>query len=132
MKIAAGVLVQSPDNSGLFLAIRKKNNNPLGDLSLPCGKLEDNEIPHHAARRECLEETGYSITFPMLNPYLGLDRKNNYIVWVYFAEIDSSLQKEAPKEPVEGEIVWATAQELSSGSFGEINKPILKHFGFLK
>jgi 8-oxo-dGTP pyrophosphatase MutT (NUDIX family) len=131
MKIAAGVLIKNPDDSNLFLALKKKNNNPDGSLSLPCGKLEDDELPHHGARRECLEETGYSVIIPMINPYLGHDRVNNNIVWVYFAEIDDSFPAEKPQEPAEGEVVWATAEELSLGYFGEINKPVLKYFGFI-
>jgi 8-oxo-dGTP pyrophosphatase MutT (NUDIX family) len=54
---AAGVLIVAND-SVLFLKRGNGGDHP-GEWSLPGGHIDGDETPEQAARRECLEETGY-------------------------------------------------------------------------
>lgn len=132
MKIAAGVLVQNPDNPNLFLSIIKDRNNPSGGCSLPCGKLESNELPYQAAQRECLEETGYTIQFPMLMPFVHKNIKDGFMVWIYLSHLSEDILPIKPKDPKEGEVVWSTIDDLLSGPYADLNRLALINFGFIK
>lgn len=127
MKIAAGVLVKSPVDSTLFLAFKRKKSEDAG-VSLPCGKSEDGEMPDQTARRECREETGWSVFLHMLKPYIG-NNDDGFQVWVYSAALDEELGRVLPKSYDEGEMVWATAEELIAGPYGEFNRQVFQHFG---
>ena len=128
MKIAAGVLTKNPIDSNLFLAFKRKKSNGSG-VSLPCGKLEEGETPDQAARRECREETGWNVFFHMLMPYIGFNQDDGYEVWIYSADLDEEFGRILPKSLEEGEMVWATAEELIAGPYGEFNRQVFQHFG---
>lgn len=127
-KIAAGVLVRNPIDNSLFLAIDRKKGNKLG-ISLPCGKLEDGETPDQTARRECREETGWNVFFGMLIPYSGINPDDGFEVWIFAADLDEDFGRVLPKSEDEGKMVWATAEELIAGPYGDLNRKILHHFG---
>ena len=130
MKIAAGVLVRNPIELSLFLAFKRTKSDNHG-ASLPCGKSDNGEDPYQTARRECLEETGWTIIFHMLDPYISLDEKDGFQVWIFSADIDEELGRISPKFPREGEAIWATAEELISGPYGEFNRLALSHFNII-
>lgn len=52
----AGVLYVTPDGEGLFL--KRKGGDAAGTWSLPAGRVEQDEEPVDAARRESIEEVG--------------------------------------------------------------------------
>lgn len=56
------VLVPMPDPISVVLV--RQYRHPVGQWlwELPAGTLEPGEVPEHAARRECEEETGYAPT----------------------------------------------------------------------
>ena len=56
-------------------------------LEIPGGRVEENEDPREAARRECLEETGVNCSTlkPLIYYHPSLDVIKNY-TWIYFSE----------------------------------------------
>ncbi len=128
MKVAAGVLVRNPLDSNLFLAFKRTKSGNLG-VSLPCGKLEEGESPDQAARRECREETGWEVFFHLTDAFISTDEKDGYEVWIFSADLDEEVGKILPKSKDEGESVWATAEELIAGPYGEFNRQALLYFG---
>lgn len=54
---AAGILFVTPDGDGLF--VKRKGADHAGEWSIPAGRIEQDEEPEHAARRETLEEVGH-------------------------------------------------------------------------
>ena len=54
---AAGVLFVTPEGDGLFLRRTDKGDHG-GEWSIPAGRVEQDEEPADAARRECVEEIG--------------------------------------------------------------------------
>jgi len=128
MKVAAGVLVQNPIESSLFLGFKRKKSEGSG-VSLPCGKSEDGETPDQTARRECLEETGWNVFFNILKPYVGINLDDGFQVWIFSADLDEDFGRALTKSDDEGEMVWATAEELMAGPYGEFNRQVFTHFG---
>jgi 8-oxo-dGTP pyrophosphatase MutT (NUDIX family) len=53
---AAGLLLVTPDGDGLF--IKRKGADHAGEWSIPFGRVEQDEEPADAARRETIEEVG--------------------------------------------------------------------------
>lgn len=53
----AGIIVVTPDGDALFL--KRKGGDASGTWGIPAGKVEQDEEPAAAARREFLEETGF-------------------------------------------------------------------------
>ena len=128
IRVAAGVLVQNPNDPRLYLAFKRKKSEGSG-VSLPCGKSDDGELPHQTAYRECLEETGWSIFIHMLNPFIAKNEKDGFTVWIFSADLDEESSKALQKNPDEGDAVWATAEELIAGPYGEFNRQALMYFG---
>ncbi len=59
MTSAAGILITTNDGLALFLK-RGAGSDHAGTWALPAGRIEDGETPEDAARRETLEEIGYT------------------------------------------------------------------------
>jgi 8-oxo-dGTP pyrophosphatase MutT (NUDIX family) len=127
-KVAAGVLIQNPVDLRLYLAFRRKKSGDSG-VSLPCGKSEDGEQIHQTAHRECLEETGWSVFLHMLEPFYSENESDGFTVWIFSGDLDEERGKILSKSSEEGEAVWATAEELIAGPYGEFNRRALIHFG---
>lgn len=53
---AAGILFVTPDGDGLF--VKRKGGDHAGEWSIPAGRIEQDEEPDFAARREAVEEVG--------------------------------------------------------------------------
>lgn len=66
---AAGIIMLSPDGKALFLKRSDKGDHS-GEWCLPGGKLEGEETPEDAAKREFGEETGYD---PLMDELVPLD-----------------------------------------------------------
>jgi 8-oxo-dGTP pyrophosphatase MutT (NUDIX family) len=56
---AAGVMLRAPSGKVLFLKRSDKEKNFAGHWALPGGGVDAGETHNDAARRECLEETGF-------------------------------------------------------------------------
>lgn len=107
-------------NNKILSVSRKDNHN---DFNLFGGKLEIGETWEQALIRECYEETGYNI---------------NIIPVYYEAMCDDTLSRtyicvatdwdfDYPERDL-AVVQYLSPSELTSGSFGDYNKALFKHF----
>lgn len=72
---SVGVVVENDKNEILLIKSYRYVTNSIG-WEIPAGGIEDGETPQEAAKREALEETGYTVTEPKLlytfNPSNGM------------------------------------------------------------
>lgn len=99
---AAGVLVTDPDRGVLLLWRHRVLADEWG-WEIPGGMVDDGETPEEAARRECIEETGWSPGALHLayrfRPIAGLSSQT---FWVFTAE---GAEQVGQADPVESERV---------------------------
>ncbi len=87
----AGVVVIAQTKAGLYV-VNEEYRHPAQQvlLSLPCGCLMADETPEGGARRELLEETGYTAknfaTIGTAYPYPGISGQKLYYVAAFEAE----------------------------------------------
>lgn len=125
MKYSACVLVE---RNGRFLGVSRKDNP--NDFGLPGGKTDLDETPAQCAKRECQEETGYSVSLlDMNNAYVAVD--GEYQVSTFQAVLSSSGRAAVAAEET-GVVTWVTADQLIDSYFGEYNAEMLRHFGYIK
>ncbi len=111
---------------GKILALQRSDNRSYG---FPGGKINENELPEHAAMRECFEETGQVVFLYLPSAYAGLDDQGR-VVKTFRGEI---VAEGLALTPEEGSLVWLTPQEFLDGSFWkEYNLAALKHFGIVE
>jgi ADP-ribose pyrophosphatase YjhB (NUDIX family) len=91
-KVAAGVLVC---NDSKILLVRRANSPKKGYWTLPVGFIDAGESPHHAAIRECEEETGLKINIVnLLDVYYGQEHpRGAHILILYKGEIIEGKMK---------------------------------------
>ena len=130
---AVGVLLQHPTNPELYLGFKRAKSEKQG-VSFPCGKKEKDEDTEDAGKRECLEETGYSVSipnaFPYNTPFSSFEAKDKFIVMIYLAKLEE-VERQDPKTKDEGECVWAKKEEFFSGPYGEFNEKAFNYFDSL-
>lgn len=91
-KVAVAVLVCDQEK---VLLVRRTNEPMRGYWTLPAGFVDAGEDPARAAERECLEETGLSVTTTrLLNVIAGqVHARGAHILIVYQAEKRSGMLK---------------------------------------
>lgn len=125
MKYSACVLVE---RNGLFLGVSRKDNP--NDFGLPGGKLDEDETLAECTKRECMEETGYSVSIlDLSDPYVAVD--GEYTVSTFRA-IMRSCGRVKTNASETGVVQWVTKEQLMNSYFGEYNTKMLKYFGYLK
>jgi 8-oxo-dGTP pyrophosphatase MutT (NUDIX family) len=81
---AAGILFLSPDHDVLLM--RRKGENHGGEWAFPAGKIEADETPEQAARRETQEEAGYEHDGG-LSPFMHSDKDGvNFTTYLAHSE----------------------------------------------
>lgn len=95
---------------GRFAALRQVKR--AGRIEVPGGKVAQGEHPEAAARREVYEEVGLHVTH-LVPLHVGSDG-GGYRAHVFLAQAIGELRSSP-----EGEALWATADELLEGSFGD-------------
>lgn len=99
---------------------------PDGTYTLPGGKVHHGEAISDAARRECLEETGYTVKLcPYINAFVGTDANGNR---VFTFDGDFVDHTEKSLDFREGEPVWVEPKEIVSGKYAEYNANVLLFF----
>jgi 8-oxo-dGTP pyrophosphatase MutT (NUDIX family) len=128
---AAGGIAQNPE--GKFLFIKR-----WGIWDLPKGKIEKNESPENAAKREIAEETGVGkleIRKKLKNTYHIYQLKQQFFLkctfWYLMYTNDNNLPRPQHKEGID-EVVWMTrkqSKKVLSGSYRSLRETFRSVFG---
>jgi len=119
-KFAACVLVKN--DKGLFLALLRSDGKGYG---FPGGKHDPGEELKETAVREAFEETGHVV---VCNSYTDtfISKCKEHTVATYVAK---TVAIGAPTHAHEGEVVWATKEQLlNESAFGQYNKECFEFF----
>lgn len=116
MKDAACMVIINP-KSGLILGVSRKNDHE--DMGIIGGKREEDETIEEAAVRECLEETGITVT-EMVEIFRGPARTRMVTTYLALAWHGTPTSSE------EGVVKWIDPAELFTGTYGEYNKRLFR------
>ena len=105
-----------------FLVGRRADGAVLGGMSeFPGGKMLAGETPAEAAARECLEETGISISVEGLLARI-VHRYDHGTVDLHFLKSAPRQDHPTPRVPYR----WVARAELGELDFPEANGPVIK------
>ena len=107
--IAAGVVFRCDDGRVLFLKRAPGEENYAEHWSLPGGRIDGDESPEEAARREALEETGHEIDgelSPIASTVTGTG-KGKYLTYEHRVEVPFPVRM---RDGEHTEHVWARPQ----------------------
>lgn len=97
-KVGAAVLALSADNR--VLLVRRSVDPARGSWCLPGGFMEIGETPQAAARRECREESGYSVEITgLVDVFYYEDYRGSGVLIMYKGQINGGAAK--PGDDVE-------------------------------
>lgn len=119
MQIAIAIV----EHNGRFLVGRRPQGVPLaGRWEFPGGKVESDETPSAAARRECQEETGLAIQ--VRSPLAEIQHTYDHgLLTLHF--FLAALERPASPDPT-APFVWLPLDALLELEFPPANAPILK------
>lgn len=111
---AAGVVVIHPDR-GVLMIWRHRFMPDTWGWEIPGGAIEQGETPEDAARRECLEETGWSVIGPIAHlsthhPSVGLVNQTFHV----FAAGDAAYDGDPADVNEAAAIAWRPFQQVVS------------------
>lgn len=122
-KVAVAVIIQKDTE---VLLVQRRYDPQKGHWTLPSGYVDAGEDPLEAAKRECLEETGFLIGFVQLMDVLFSQEhpRGASILIVYRAEIQSGELKAG--DDAQG-AAFFTLQDLPPLAFASTYK-LLEHY----
>ena len=112
-----GVLVYIEKDKQILMIHRQKRDEHQGFWLAPGGKIEANEPPHEAARREVIEETGLELTNLHLQGLLSFPDLGDSPFgdeWHVFVFYSNSFQGALREDCPEGTLAWISTKELMS------------------
>ncbi|MFQ5518438.1 MAG: (deoxy)nucleoside triphosphate pyrophosphohydrolase [Mariprofundus sp.] len=122
MQIQIIALIVAFNNEGQVLLLKRDESQHCGGLwSFPGGKVEANESPKNAAKRELKEETGLiGSNWELLTTesFAYPDRRLHFHLFSCLCKHTAPLSCESPH-------TWAKADELSNYPMPEANKPFI-------
>jgi 8-oxo-dGTP pyrophosphatase MutT (NUDIX family) len=132
IKLAACVLLYSPEKNQILAVSRKNNPN---DFGLPGGKIEENEDATSAAIRELYEETGYKADELTTFFIYKVKGETDYLTTTFLPRCDvkdldkviSSWKVGSPLNGETGVVKWVNPEILvESSSFSSYNLKLLR------
>ena len=113
------ILIYKSSSSGILILGVARRNNP-NEWGLPGGKLDLGETEEEAAIRECLEETGLSISNLREINRRPAERLLEAVSFICDWNGEPASQEGEP------ECKWLPPEELMHGPFGEYNTALFK------
>ena len=115
---------------GFVLTVSRKDNYL--DIGLPGGKVDFGETIEAGAIRECLEETGYTVSILKdgFSPFVKND--GMFEVTTFIASINEDINRVDINEEETGIVDWKDPRELLEGTFSEYNTDMLMYYGLIK
>jgi 8-oxo-dGTP pyrophosphatase MutT (NUDIX family) len=116
LRTAVCTLLTQTDQDGVkILSVSRRDDTDA--YGLPGGKVEPNETLENAAKRELLEETGVeAISLRPIFTCLCVGDVD-YLTTTFIVD----RFKGTPSNKGQGDVRWATPEELIDGPFGEYN-----------
>jgi len=119
--ISSAVIVE---RDGKILGFMRSADQAIG---FPCGKVIPKETYHECAVRECLEETGFTVSVTGDPPFV--DVVQDSIVITYKATL-SDLPQVDPTGKSEGIPAWVEPTDFKEGIYSKYNLKALRFFGY--
>lgn len=117
-------------NNKLLLLQRAQGKLEPGKWGVPAGKLENNESPENAAKRELMEETGISLENPSriqrLNSLYIRKPEVDYVYHVFKVQLDRIPEIHLSDE--HQDYIWATSKDIETIALMDGAKEALQHY----
>jgi len=119
-KLIPAVLVYVRSRGRILMIHREDGGFHDGKWNGLGGKLDADESPLEAARRELREESGLdlpekiftalgTLTFPLFKP----QRSEDWVCYVFYADLPQSLEEQQLVASVEGKLHWVLEDDLA-------------------
>jgi len=119
LKVAAGIILKGDK---VLIAKRPSNKHQGGLWEFPGGKVETNETPFQALKRELKEEIGLDIIQADLYHDIQFNYPDKNVHLLFFMVMDFS----GDAKGLEGqEVCWVSFEDLNQYEFPEANKGIV-------
>lgn len=118
------ILIQNPQDKRFVVQMRSKKD--WGGITLPGGHVERGESMAQAARREALEETGLLVGALRLCGIAHWCRAQDDARNIVFLYRTSDYSGELLENPEEGDVFWASMEELKEMSLSNMLEPMLE------
>ena len=109
---AAGILLQAEDTGNYLIALRSQDVMEPGTWGIIGGKIDDDEDPEMAARRELQEETGYNGPLDLKLIHIYEDEKEDFKYYNFLGTIPEEEDFEPNWET--DDFVWMSLENLKS------------------
>jgi len=118
----AGVLIICRSTGKILVAMRGEQVNEPNTWGIFGGKMDKGETPEESAKRELIEESGYTGKYELIPAYVYVAPGNKFTYYNFIGIIENEFQPEYDWETAYAE--WMT--------LGELLKAEPKHFGLKK